>query len=79
MTPEHYRAMRCKHEHLRFTPDAGGLYLDCEDCPRRFIAGLKTTFDTPDYFARSEILTETDKRSNPMKGPRQEQKDPPSK
>ena len=59
----------CKHSRLQFTDGAGGLYLECQDCPRRFVAGLKSTLDLPDYHARIQFFTKNDTRLDPFAPP----------
>lgn len=54
----------CRHPHLAFA--AGGLYLRCCTCPRRFGALLPDS-DVLDVMARGELL-EGEHRSNPLAG-----------
>jgi hypothetical protein len=76
------KAAACRHQHLAFTDGAGGLYLDCLDCPRRFVAGLRSTFDIPDYHARAQFFSKHDERRDPFAPPRAPKmppkKDPPT-
>lgn len=64
------QASLCRHQRLRFTDDAGGLYLDCEDCPRQFVASTKGMMGLPDYHARSQFFTHYDQRIDPTAPPK---------